>query len=545
MDLLKLGSQARKTGLTPRSNVSKDKYDMEDIDEFFEDTTWSDSKRNIELLGEATDASLLSKLSALTEIAISKRKRLGLGKIRDVNKRNVRILPLTNPAIINFSESNEIKKKDTKQDYQDFGDVAQFDVDEEPPHDEDFGKQNPDDNDNEIDGGPSHVDLHQSGDNDHMVAHNSFEDLLSDEGGIGDELSSNLGHTDKEMTLSPIPLLSLKNNNDALNKQDAPRVPENTMGKVTDGKFTKSMALSLTTKRNRPRILESDEDEQVSADEGNDHASSFESDVLDSIESQFSQGTSFKATAAEGYQNSPLPSPPPEGLRRSKRTKIAPLAYWRNERIVYSRAQTSNNEPDSTLTSDIRKVPLQEIREVVHIPESVKKKTITRRGRPPKNVTTARGRNPKAEPEDYDYESDPEIEGSEWFKEKLIEAEVFDSEESRVKMVVAWTTDGGEFSNGQQELGNFKVATLFSSDSGKAGSGLIEFPIDGFKASQTTGDSLFNFYVTKGLVKVTISGQTFIVTRGCVVTIPKKNTYDFKNIGQSTARLYFVQSQLD
>ena len=35
MDLLNLGSQSRKTGLKQRANLRKDKYNMEDVDEFF------------------------------------------------------------------------------------------------------------------------------------------------------------------------------------------------------------------------------------------------------------------------------------------------------------------------------------------------------------------------------------------------------------------------------------------------------------------------------------------------------------------------------
>ena len=37
MDLLSLGARSRKTGLTPKENLKRDKYDMEDVDAFFED----------------------------------------------------------------------------------------------------------------------------------------------------------------------------------------------------------------------------------------------------------------------------------------------------------------------------------------------------------------------------------------------------------------------------------------------------------------------------------------------------------------------------
>lgn len=547
MDLLKLGSQARKTGLKPRSDIAKDKYDMEDIDEFFEDTTWSESKKKTDLAGDPT-GSLQKKRSSLADKVPNKRKTLGLGRIRRVKNSNEQVLPLLT-STAEIKDSIENNKNEIEQDYPEFVDLNDFDVDEEREYNESFANQNPikENGVKSSDGDPSQSDIAQGKESDHMAAENSDKARIDDESQSRHELLNNdiLRDLDNDMTLSPIPLLSLKDRSEALGGQEIYAVIENS--KKSKGAFTKNMALSLTTKRKRPRIYESDEGEQGSANKDQENLSSDGADVFDSDfpESEVSQGSSNKPTQTGAYQNSPLPSPPPEGLRRSKRTKIAPLAYWRNERIVYSRAQTSATNPDNTLISDIRKVPLQEIREVVHIPESVRKKTASRPGRPPKNASTAaRGRKPKARPVDYDYESDPEIEGSEWFRNKLIEAEVFDSEFSRVKRVVAWSPDGGDFKSGQLEMGNFKIATLFDSDSGAVGAGLLEFPIDGFKASQTTGNSLFIFHVAKGLVKVTLSSDTFIVTRGCSFEIPKKNIYDFKNIGRSAARLFFVQCHL-
>ena len=312
------------------------------------------------------------------------------------------------------------------------------------------------------------------------------------------------------------------------------------------------MALKRQKRRSAP---ERDADDgslepepELPSSDGDD---TFDSDFNDTQPSQSTQSTYKSSQPNEVIvQPSPLPSPPPEGLRRSKRTKIAPLAYWRNERIVYSRANEANGDPDSTLISDIRKVPLQEIREVVHIPEPQKKKIPARRGRPPKNGTATRGRKPKPKPETYDYESDPEIEGSEWFKKKSLEAEVFLSEDTKVERVVAWTPDGGEFqqpppsNKGLQVVENFKVAPLFDADSDMIAAGLLEFPVEGFKSLRTAGESLFIFHVAKGLVEVTLNSEKFVVTRGCSFEVPKLNIYSLKNIGQVTARLFFVQCQL-
>lgn len=532
MDLLKLGAQARKTGLKPRPNIAKDKYDMEDVDEFFNDTTWPDSKQNTTL------KELEVKIRGEPESSVSStaRKNLGVGRIRSGKNAVPRKDP--EPPISKLVEQSrstpDVDSNGLGIDvYPDLGDVSDY---------------------SEIDVAEEQVQQHEP--EDPPVLDQDFEATQDfDQNGHSDGSGNSLDDLQKDMTLSPIPLLSLKSKTEL---QAAPRSPlskpEQTPLREA-GKLTKSMALGTRKPKKRPVIQESDnEDDGETFREERDPILSDGDDEFDSdfMESQFTQSSSYKTSQDTLIRPSPLPSPPPEGLRRSKRTKIAPLAYWRNERIVYSRAlEQSNGDPDSTLVSDIRKVPLQEIREVVHIPEAQKVKPKPKRGRPPKNgATNPRGRKPKPKPGLYDYESDPEIEGSEWFKEKSLEAEVFESEDNRVKRVVAWSPEGGDFQtppagkNGQTGMENFKVAPLFDFESDVIAAGLLEFPVDGFKSLRTTGESLFVFHVAKGLIEVTLNSDKFVVTRGCSFEIPKLNIYSFKNIGQGTARLFFVQCQL-
>lgn len=521
---------------------------MEDIDEFFEDTIWSESKKPTQSISIDSKPSQQHRVTSSTELMNSRRKVLGVGKIRNSNKRHDGpILDLERSYKPEVKQSTKSDFEEIDQEIPTFADINDLDADEETNNLDDLKNRASDtsipyDNDSSAHNErQNYSEFNENGQERTEVV------LVTNESGDNTLDSNILDGLEKNTTLSPIRLQMIKSSKESVEELEVESTPEPARGTKTGGNFTKNMALSQTAKKRHPRIYESEEGDQESAEEKQTNYSSDGGDGFDSdfTESQHSQGSTYKATQVESYQDSPLPSPPPEGLRRSKRTKIAPLAYWRNERIVYSRAQTNTSDPDSTLINDIRKVPLQEIREVVHIPETSKKKSTGKRGRPPKILTQAgRGRKPKSKPEDYDYESDPEIEGSEWFKDKLMEAEVFDSEESRMKMVVAWSPDGGDFKTGQLELGTFRIATLFNSDNGLVGAGLLEFPLDGFKASQTTGDSLFIFHVAKGLIKVTLSSQTFIVTRGCSFEIPKKNTYDFKNIGRGNARLFFVQCHL-
>lgn len=561
MDLLRLGAQARKTGWRPRANVAKDKYNMDDIDDFFNDTEMRDEKPR-KTLGVRRRVHL-PRPEAETKEAPKEEKRRQGEKTRQEEKSRAH-------------EKNQMLEHDV-------------------PHTTSRRRALVE---------KTRVPKHQASPGREAYAFEILDDELHD-----------------SMTLSPIPLLSLQKAQNAVSQEDLDggthfdetdrfdeidpaqfdepdpvndpelgqtelAAPELALSETSeplvespsddDTRFgdtglehvrTPSKPVSITSRKRRPRVADSDSEPEPEV--YSDGADEFDSDFHEPSQSQHStQGYSTQGYSTQGSQSqnlgyssqklrevimqpSPLPSPPPEGLRRSKRTKIAPLAYWRNERIVYSRANDAAGDPDSTLISDIRKVPLQQIYEVVHIPEPLKQKHPARRGRPPKNDKgTLRGRKPKPKPEGYDYESDPEIEGSEWFKQKSLEAEVFLTEDSRAERVVAWTPDGGDFqlppppSKGLQVVENFKVAPLFDADSDMIAAGLLEFPVEGFKSLRTAGDSLFIFHVAKGMVEVTLNTDKFVVTRGCSFEVPKLNIYSLKNIGQTTARLFFVQCQL-
>lgn len=247
---------------------------------------------------------------------------------------------------------------------------------------------------------------------------------------------------------------------------------------------------------------------------------------------------------------SPLPSPPPDGLRRSKRTRITPLAYWRGERIIYSRAN-DYIDPDTTLGGDIHKIPLQEIKEVVHVnvpspsPSSKKRKRLS--------VAKFKKKNSKLDLE-YDYESDPEVIGSEWYTQKQLEVEVFDgpNSEHTKKELVAHTMDFDELQEPKGDgIDNYKMGPLFkgshldSATTNILASAIFEFPLEGFKSVRRSDHCTYLFHVMKGLVEVQLSNSKFAVTRGCTFKIPSFNSYGITNIGNGQAKLFCVQVLTD
>lgn len=452
MDLLKLGTQARKTGIRARQGLAKDQYDMEDVDEFFAED--GDSRRSRSSLREEGELHNVARRIDFT----------------DAEAESFKLSPIA----LSSGKANRLKKSPLRS--------------------------------------PLQAKKFPTGRGLLPVKSVSLSKLPQAEL-YTDESDHGFYNDDYDVSLSPGPP-----------PPELPPVTETLISPPVDSKspsakstssLTKRMALGPTKRTRKPR--------------------------LKAPPRRLIQPKEIKS------KPSPLPSPPPDGLRRSRRTKIAPLAFWRNERIVYSRALDNEDDPDTTLISDIRKIPLQEIKEVVHIPEQVsagQHKKRTTRGRP-RASSKSRKLSPKTATA-YDYESDPEITGSEWFQDKVKAISVFTPKgEATEPQQLVFAPDYGEFvspaAGDDSNPDTYKVATLFSERS--AASGLLDFPPEGFRSLRSSPDSIFMCHVVKGLLEITISNDTFVVTKGCSFQIPRANPYSFRNIGQDSARIFFVQVQ--
>ncbi|GEQ66908.1 hypothetical protein JCM33374_g571 [Metschnikowia sp. JCM 33374] len=490
MNLMHLGVQSRKTGIKPKENLAKDRHDMEDIDEFFNESSWSMSK-----LG-----TVAARRDVKPRIESKPEKTLGIRRQPSIKT------PATSSVLYNKKSENTTRHINIANNSTNLSEDRYAEIEASVFEDFDPSFDNPPLND-EI----KNWDLSNSS---------------SPKGKPSNR------HSDK------------RNVSSRLTKDGSPRQVHANVSKIT-----KNMAL-----KEKRKALKSEADFNESL--GNISSSSDESfsSVTDSQDSKKNNSQSVQVHQTTQDYSQPvrsLPSPPPEGLRRSKRTKIAPLAYWRNERIVYTRARENSADPDSTLIRDIRKVPLQEIVEVIHVPEKSKQVPGDKSKRAKKKAhSRVSERKSESTSRTFDYESDPEIEGSEWFKQKCLESEVFENDEKMTSRTIAWAPSGGNFQSppvpkdGSSATENFQVASLFDQDSNVFAAGLLDFPVEGFKSLRTTGESSFVFHVAKGLIEVTLNSNKFVVTRGCSFEIPKYNIYSFKNLGNGAARLFFVQCQV-
>lgn len=155
-----------------------------------------------------------------------------------------------------------------------------------------------------------------------------------------------------------------------------------------------------------------------------------------------------------------------------------------------------------------------------------------------------------ADDEDIDDEVSDENNNTltEWknSKDKALTISVFEGPgtEKQIRRTVAFAPDSYKnvtLIKNDDEY--FKVGTLFDQDSEFCGGGILELPSGAKKAVKSNHDTYFIFYVISGHVEVTLSRNTFVVTKGCSFEIPMGNYYQFFNTGSEMAKMMFVQSK--
>ncbi|KAG5419956.1 MIF2 [Candida metapsilosis] len=254
-----------------------------------------------------------------------------------------------------------------------------------------------------------------------------------------------------------------------------------------------------------------------------------------------------------------LPSPPPDGLRRSKRIRIKPLAFWRNERIVFTKPhqrrpgeeddEEEEDDPDMTIVRDVHKLPLRSIAEVIHVPDTVQLLS-TRHNRRNKRKPVDTPISPISSDE-HDQEEGQNvmqsgIPGTSWYKDKVLKINVPDNGEF-VERSIAYSSQYSEFKARKihhedgttSEDPNLKVASLFNDILDDCGVGMME--LSGVKPPLKIGSSNYYLLIVKGVVEITFNEETFIADKGCNVCIPSGNEYGLKNLGKEPALVHFVQ----
>lgn len=226
-------------------------------------------------------------------------------------------------------------------------------------------------------------------------------------------------------------------------------------------------------------------------------------------------------------------------LRRSSRHKVAPLAFWRNERVVYKPTKQNG-------------ALVQEFNDVLHVPEPPERKrrrTSRASSAQPRNSrrNNAINNNNNNDNSTSDDESAQisKLKGSEWLKEGSLSVDVLEGPGSdrEVKRVIAWSPDLNTFETRKTAEDNFSLAVLFDQDREFAAAGMLELPVQGVKLSKINEDTYFIFHLVEGIVEISVNDSSFIASKGCSFEVPLGNTYKLINKGSNVARLFFVQAK--
>ncbi|KFY23999.1 hypothetical protein V493_05499 [Pseudogymnoascus sp. VKM F-4281 (FW-2241)] len=209
---------------------------------------------------------------------------------------------------------------------------------------------------------------------------------------------------------------------------------------------------------------------------------------------------------------------------RSGRASIKPLAYWKNETIVYGEDDTADADASFLLPT---------IKEVIRHDDVEGEKS--KRGKK---------RGPKAHKREEDEDEDA--------------PEPWESEPGRIYGDVrAWNPDdttGGNSEVVEEEIAFSNDAIITREISGSTvkfakiltmpffGCGIVDLPPGAVKKPKNSRMMQMTFFVHKGRVTVTVGrNEPFRIGKGGMWQVPRGNLYSIENDSDTTARIFFSQ----
>ncbi|KAI9880484.1 MAG: hypothetical protein M1830_002836 [Pleopsidium flavum] len=213
-------------------------------------------------------------------------------------------------------------------------------------------------------------------------------------------------------------------------------------------------------------------------------------------------------------------------ITRSGRTSVKPLAYWRNERIVYGEDDAGTSE----------RYLLPTIKEVIRTEE-------VEQPRPKKAKGRSKAAGKKRQLEDLEEEDE--------------EQEPWEMEEGiRRGLVTIWNSVQGPDEDEEEENAELAYAhaaiqtrEVHNSTFRYAktltlpffGSGMVDLPPNGQKKRKNSRKMQMAFFVFYGRVVVEVGENTFSIGKGGMWQVPRGNLYSITNQYDQPARIFFAQ----
>ncbi|KAF9090656.1 hypothetical protein BGX23_005829 [Mortierella sp. AD031] len=234
------------------------------------------------------------------------------------------------------------------------------------------------------------------------------------------------------------------------------------------------------------------------------------------------------------------------GVRRSHRTKVAPLEFWKNEKLVYGAPE---DNVGTVIKAVIRAKPEEPAQK---LSAGVKRKRSPQSGAkaPPAKRTARKAEQDivgQSDEPDEDSEEDPldedlKVAARRGLREearKSAETIVYGSDDV-VSRVVAESQSSIQFRNVQGGEYQFHRGL---EDADSVVSGTMRIKPDGRKPVNSGSNSSMVFYVIQGLVQVNVHESQFVLSTGGRFLVPRGNTYSIVNLSSKESTLFFVQTK--
>lgn len=543
MDYMNLGVRSRKTGLNAKENIKKDEYSMESIDEFFKD----DESSVVSSRGKSRRSTLLSLSSNIGDPVFESR--------RDSQAADGKGFKVPN-TVANSSRRSSRLPNQYQSDFSSLG---------------------------------------RANDGLDTIRENdiNFEDFNADA---------------DHRTPSPIPQASYAASFDGDSLHDSPSIRLTPRSKnsaaykqvpdlIEDDEDTRDFT-SLNTSENALLEDELDDDYMVESEEDNDYV-----EGASSLEDEHSEGSAGSEDSDDGGadgsggsdssennrvgtrelrhgtgyglgRDSPTEvydsdeeyiqsqaadligtraSRQSDGVRRSTRVKIAPLEYWRNEKVVYKK---SSGKPvleiDKIITYDHNDEDEEEEEEQLGRRKKRNKSTV--RTRPYNYIPTGkpRGRPKKSKTSLIDHANanydllqeinSGNVPSAQWLKFGILEAKVNVTKDSMSDEIIAFAPNLAQSEQTKEsEQESFSLEVMFDKHKDHFASGMLKLPTKGNKRLSDSHNAFITFYVIQGIIEVSLADKSFMITEGSTFQVPAFNKYSFENKGNNDAKMFFVQ----
>ncbi|KAF9138405.1 hypothetical protein BG015_002394 [Linnemannia schmuckeri] len=336
----------------------------------------------------------------------------------------------------------------------------------------------------------------------------------------------------------------------------------------------KKSASSTTVRQKQRRSDDVDDDEEVKEEnEEEEDYGEVPSMTRSKGKSTASSGTSrsssnnaaTKKTGTTRYSGQEVPIVPEQnaeetGVRRSSRTKVAPLKFWMNEKVVYGKSS------EGPVIKSVIRAPSEE-------PQEKRKRMPVKPQRTAEKKEKEKGKEKgkekvkmkeKQKVEKKNAREDSEESGQEHAPEEDIDDSMdMDEDQAETRKglhedpkVTADILVFGSDDVVSQDIAESDSSILFRNvqsgeyqlhrgleDPGYVVTGTMKIKPNGRKPVNSGTNTSMVFYVIKGLVQVKVHESEFVVSTGGRFLVPRGNTYSILNVSTKESTLFFVQTK--